>query len=183
LADGCDVLYLYDAARAIRCRVSSRYAGDRRIRVIDEDGLRRIPAESLDLVVVVSVIQYIGTAELTGLMALWHRLLKPGGRLVVADVIEPGTPLYRDVLNQLRFARRNGFLLPALIGLGRVFFSDYPTLRREAGFSTYRPEEMLRMLRDIGFDATQLDGNIGPLPHRRAFVGQRLSNESRAAAE
>jgi ubiquinone/menaquinone biosynthesis C-methylase UbiE len=183
LAEGCNTLYLYDAAPAVVSRLRGRYEHDRRIRVVDDEGLRRIPPGSLNLIMVVSVIQYISQAELVDLIVLWHRLLRPGGQLIVADVIEPDTPLYRDVLSRLRFARRNGFLIPALIGLGRMFFSDYRALRRKAGFSTYQPDKMLRMLYEAGFEAAPLPGNIGPDPHRRSFAGLKLANQTRVAAQ
>ena len=115
-----------------------------------------LDAGTIDLILVVSVIQYMGKDELASLMRSWHRLLTPSGELIVADVIEPGTPIYLDVSSQLKFAWRHGFLLPALVGFARMFFSDYRKLRRKAGFAMYRADEMLGLLRGAGFDGAGL---------------------------
>jgi SAM-dependent methyltransferase len=185
LTDGCDMLYLYDAAPTIRARVHDRLAGNPRITVLDEVGLSRLADGGLDMILVVSVIQYMGRDDLQAALRLWHRLLRPGGELLIADVIEPGTSMLHDIRSQLVFAKRNGFLLPALAGLARVYFSSYRTVRRDQGFSTYRSDEMLRLLGDAGFDAIALPNNIGPSRHRRAFVGrkQRPHQWPRSAAK
>jgi hypothetical protein len=88
-------------------------------------------------------------------------------------VIEPGMPIYLDVASQLKFAWRHGFLLPALVGFVRMFFSDYRKLRRKAGFAMYRADEMLSLLRRAGFDGAGLPNNIGPGRHRRAYSGRK----------
>jgi len=183
LAEGCSTLYLYDAAPAVRARLRKRFHHDRHIVVLDDNDLRHLDAGSIDLILVVSVIQYITRDELASLMRSWHRLLRPSGELIVAVVIEPGTPIYRDVASQLGFAWRHGFLVPALAGIARMFFSDYRKLRRDAGFAMYRSDEMLGLLRDAGFDGAGLPDNIGPGRHRRAYRGQKTSVLSRAAAE
>jgi SAM-dependent methyltransferase len=180
LVDGCSTLYLYDAAPAVRKRLRKRLAYDRRIVVLDDGGLRELNAGSIDLIFVVSVIQYMGRDELTSLMRTWHRWLAPSGELIVADVIEPGTPIYLDVTSQLKFAWRHGFLLPALVGFARMFFSDYRKLRQQAGFAMYRADEMLGLLRAAGFDGAGLPGNIGPGSHRRAYRGRKVAAMSLA---
>ena len=91
----------------------------------------------------------------------------------MADVIEPGTPIYLDVASQLKFAWRHGFLLPALAGIARMFFSDYRKLRQKAGFGMYHTDELLGLLRGAGFDGARLPENIGPGRHRRAYRGRK----------
>jgi len=182
LAEGCSTLYLYDAAPAIRARLRKRRVHNRHIVVLDDGDLRQLEAGSIDLILVVSVIQYMTRDELASLMRFWHRLLKPSGELIVADVIEPGTPIYRDVGSQLAFAWSHGFLLPALAGFARMFFSDYRELRRKAGFAMYRDDEMLGLLRNAGFDGAGLPKNIGPGRHRRAYRGRKAPSLSSIAA-
>jgi SAM-dependent methyltransferase len=179
LAEGCSTLYLYDAAPAIRARLRKRLGHDPRIIVLDDGDLGQLDAGGFDLILVVSVVQYMGKDQLATLMRSWHRLLKPSGELIVADVIEPGTPIYRDVASQLEFAWRHGFLLPALVGFARMFFSDYRKLRRKAGFAMYRTDEMLHLLREAGFEAAGLSDNIGPGRHRRAYRGRKAVARSR----
>ncbi|WP_246148975.1 class I SAM-dependent methyltransferase [Skermanella pratensis] len=183
VADGCETLYLYDAAPMVRERVRERLAGDQRIKVLDGNGLRHLPAASVDLVLVVSVVQYMARDELSDALRLWHRVLKPDGALIIADVIDPATPIHVDAKSQLTFARKNGFLLAALGGLVRMFFSNYRDLRNRAGFAMYREEEMLGILRSGGFEGTVLPRNIGPGNHRKAFRAHKPSKQARAAAE
>lgn len=171
LAEGCSTLYLFDAAPAVRKRLRNRFARDGRIIVLDEQDLRRLDPGSIDLILVVSVIQYIAKDELVSLLRFWHRLLKPDGELIVADVIEPETSIFLDVASQLRFAWSHGFLLPALTGIARMFFSDYRELRRKAGFAMYPAGEMIELLRGTGFDGAGLPRNLGPSRHRRAYRG------------
>jgi SAM-dependent methyltransferase len=171
LAEGCSTLYLYDAAPAVRKRLRSRFADDGRITVLDDKDLRRLDPSTIDLILVVSVIQYIAKDELVSLLRFWHRLLKPTGELIVADVIEPGSSMFLDVASQLRFAWSHGFLLPALAGIARMFFSDYRELRRKAGFAMYPAGEMIGLLRGAGFDGAGLPRNLGPGRHRRAYRG------------
>jgi SAM-dependent methyltransferase len=173
LAEGCSTLYLYDAAPAVRKRLRKRLAHDGRIIVLDDQDLRRLDAGTIDLILVVSVIQYMAKDELISLLRFWHRLLKPAGELIVADVIEPETSMLLDVASQLRFAWSHGFLLPALAGIARMFFSDYRELRRKAGFAMYPAGEMIGLLRGAGFDGAGLPANFGPGRHRRAYKGRK----------
>lgn len=169
LAERCAKLTLYDAAPTVRDRVKARYAGHPRIGIAEDDGPQSLPPGGFDVVTVVSVIQYVPPADLPALLRRWRDLLKPGGRLILADIVPPQTPLLRDVASQLAFAAANGFLFPALLGIVRLALSDYRKIRKTAGFSMYTAESMLDLLRDAGFHAERLTPNIGPTPHRLSF--------------
>lgn len=173
LAQRAGTLLLYDAAPTVRERLRQRFAGNPRMRVLDGPDLTALTAEAVDLILVVSVLQYIPPAELPGLIGLWRTLLKPGGRLLIGDVVQPDTPLYRDVASQLRMAARHGFLLPAMVGIGRLALSDYRQLRQREGFATYRPEQVITLLADGGLAPERLARNIGPTPHRASFIGRK----------
>ena len=74
------------------------------------------------------------------------RLLKPGGRLVVGDILRPEVGMARDVLALLRFAAKHGFLKDALIGLASTALSDYRQLRARVGLQRYSEAEMVAKL-------------------------------------
>jgi len=173
VAERAGIVHLFDAAPAVQRRIRERFEGHPRIRVLDAEALAAMPDGSVDLVLVISVVQYLPQDDLAGLMAQWRRLLAPGGQLLIADVVEPHTPMYRDVGSQLTLAWKHGFFLAALFGLAKLAFSDYRRIRRDAGFSTYTPAGMLGMLTGAGFEAKHLPRNVGPTPHRNSFLATR----------
>jgi len=172
MARACGQLLLFDGAPSVRQKLTARLGGQPRIRVLDDAAFAAQPAGSVDLVVVVSVLQYIAKPDLAGLLARWRDLLAPGGRLMLADVVVTGTPMLRDVRSQLSFAARHGFLTAALAGIVRMALSDYRRIRQQVGFSTYTPEELTGVMERAGFAVERLPANIGPTPHRFTLVGR-----------
>ena len=83
---------LCEAAASVRASMAARFAGNPRIRICAPEELEARPSGSLDLIVANSVVQYLSAAELERLLALWRRLLAPGGALIAADIIPPGPP-------------------------------------------------------------------------------------------
>src|SRR5580704_8283201 len=80
---------LCDQAPSVRAAIAARFAADPRIRALAPEQVEGLPDRSLDLIVANSMTQYLSPAELDRVLALWHRLLDPGGTLVVGDVIPP----------------------------------------------------------------------------------------------
>lgn len=163
---------LYDAAVEVRTRVRRRYDGDPRIAVMDEEGLASAH-EGFDAIIVSSVIQYIPSDALPSVVARWHRLLAPGGVLVVADVMRPDAGMAEDVADLLGFAWKEGFLPAALLGLARTYFSDYRRMRRALGLARYTQQEFLGLLAAGNFRAEALPDNPGPNRHRLGFRGTK----------
>lgn len=172
MAKRCRNVWLYDAAPAVRQRLRDRLSGHPGIRILDDDDLAALPPGSVDLVLAVSVLQYIPREELDGVLHLWRGLVSARGRILIADVVDPDTPMLRDIASQLGMARQHGFLMAALMGLGRMALSDYRRIRRESGFSTYTPTELQARLSAAGLRADRLPKNIGPTPHRHSFVAR-----------
>jgi ubiquinone/menaquinone biosynthesis C-methylase UbiE len=172
IADVVGTVVLYDAAPATRARLAARVARHPRITVVDEGGLEALPPRSVDLALIISVVQYLDRPALAAVLATMTRMLKLDGQLLIADVIDPGTPMLRDVASQLRFAAENGFVFAALGALAGVFVSDYRRLRARIGFAAYTPAAFLEILAVAGFAAERLPRNIGPSPHRHAFLAR-----------
>lgn len=168
------LLWLCEAAPSVRERVAARFAEVSNIRVIGGDGLAPVPDAGLDLVVVSSVTQYLSGAELDGLLAEWRRKLRPGGTLVLADVLPPEDSLVADVTALVSVAAREGFFLAALGGLAATFFSDYRKLRRREGLTRYAAAAMLAKLCAAGFTAERRPANLGFNQARMTFVARRL---------
>jgi ubiquinone/menaquinone biosynthesis C-methylase UbiE len=169
IAAACGELLLCEAAPKVRARLAERFAKQSKIHVIAPTEVERLPAASLDLVIANSLVQYLTRAELEVLLATWRRVLKPGGRLVIADVIGPDQSALADALALLRFAAANGFLFAALLGLARTVFSDYRKLRARLGLAHYSEAEMLALLSRAGLSAERLRPNLGHNQARMAF--------------
>jgi SAM-dependent methyltransferase len=173
LAEKCGTLYLYDAAPSVQEKLRGRFASYRNIVVLSSDGLDTIGEGSLDLIIANSLLQYLQHREFEDLLDLWQKKLKPDGRLVVADVLPPDVDATADVKALLDFAWRGGFLIAALGGLGRTFFSDYRRLRNEVGLTRYAPEDLFTLLSAHGFTGEQTPSNIGHNQLRMAFIARK----------
>jgi SAM-dependent methyltransferase len=157
----------------VRAKLARRFADKGNIRVLAPDQVERLPDASIDLLVANSLVQYLTPAELDRLLAVWRRLLTPGGALIVADVIRPGVGVMTDTVALLRYAARNGFFVAAVIGVARTVFSGYRRLRAELGISCYGEAEFLAKLAAAGFAAERLPFNLEHNPARMTFRARR----------
>ena len=172
VAEACGKLYLAEPAPGVRGRLIARFAPNMKIRVRSLEDLRKMEENSLDLIVMNSVAQYMTPPELDSALATSRRLLKPGGRLVLGDVLRPEVGMPRDILALLRFARANGFLRDALLGLISTALSDYRQLRGRIGLQRYGEAEIIAKLAASGFNASRAQFNIGHNPWRMTFVAR-----------
>lgn len=162
-------LMLCEAAPSVRAKLTRRFGDNRKIKVLSPDQVERLPDASIDLLIANSLVQYITPAELDRLLASWRQLLAPGGALIVADVIQPGVGVLTDTIALLRYAAKNGFLVAAIIGVGRTVFSGYRRLRAELGISCYAEAEFMAKLTAAGFAAERLPFNLEHNPARMTF--------------
>jgi SAM-dependent methyltransferase len=158
-----------DSARSVRAAMAARFAGNPRIKVVSPEEVELRADRSLDLIVANSVAQYLSKAELDRLLALFRRLLAPGGALIVADVIPPDVGAVSDVVALLRLAARNGFLTAALIGLARTAVSPYRKLRNTLGIAQYTEADFMGTLTSAGYSAERLPRNMEHNPARMTF--------------
>ncbi len=169
LARACGSLLLADAAPTVRARLKERFAATPNISVLSPDEVAALPDGSVDLVIANSLLQYLSRAVLVDLLAMWRRVLAPGGVLIVADVIPPGVSAVQDAAALLTFAAREKFLVAAVAGLARTAVSPYRKLRADLGLSMYEEADMLALLNAAGFSAQRLPTNIGHNQRRMAF--------------
>ena len=172
VAEACGKLYLAEPAPGVRGRLIARFAPNTKIRVRSLDDLRNMEEQSVDLAVMNSVAQYMTPAELDAAFAVINRLLTPGGRLVLGDILRPGVGMAKDVIALLRFAATHGFLKDALIGLVSTALSDYRQLRARVGLQRYGESQMIAKLAAAGFTASRAPSNIGHNPWRMTFVAR-----------
>eukprot|EP01035_Chromulina_nebulosa_P005912 gene5912-8005_t len=96
VAAACGRLILAEPAPGVRGRLIARFAPITKIRVRSLDELRDMEESSIDLAVMNSVAQYMTPAELEDAFKVIHRLLKPTGRLVLGDILQPDVGMGRD---------------------------------------------------------------------------------------
>ena len=177
LAGVAGALTLCEAAPKLREALAARVAPLPNIAVLSPDGVGALPDASFDLVIMHSVSQYLSPALLDELLALFRRLLRPGGKLVIGDVVQPDMPAWQDALALLRFGWRDGFFIAAVAGLFRTAMSDYSRLRKDAGLSRYSEADMVAKLTAAGFSAQRAAINIGHLQTRMTFVARTASGK------
>jgi SAM-dependent methyltransferase len=155
IAAACARLTLCDAAPSVREHLAQRFASTDNIAVRSPEEIDAFPNGSFNLIVLMSVAQYLAPEELDGLLALFRRLLAPDGLLVVGDVIPPAVPATSDAAALLQFA-----------------FSDYRRLRGRLGLAHYDEAAMMQRLAYAGFAAARAPRNIGHNPHRMTFTAR-----------
>jgi len=172
VAAACRRLILVDAASKVRAGLSARSRAQPNIDVRAPAELAQAVDRSVDLVVMHSVAQYLSSAEFSALLMLFRRLLRPGGLLLIGDVIPPHVSAFADAMALLNYGAANGFLLAAVRGLLRTAVSDYTKLRSRLGITLYTEAEMLKKLAAAGFTATRAKANVGPNPARMTFLAR-----------
>ena len=163
-------LILSDGAPAVRDSLAARFRDNSKITVLSPEAIAALPPGSIDLIVLNSVAQYLKVPELETLLAVFRRLLAPGGRFVLGDVIPPNTSAVTEVMALMTLAWNNGFVIPAFAGLVRTLFSDYRSLRTKLGLTHYTEPEILAVLAKAGFAAQRRHPNIEHNQARMTFV-------------
>ncbi len=82
-------LTLVEAAPNVRASLKARHESNPKISVLTPDEAAALPAGSLDLIVLHSVAQYLSGPELDRSLAIFRKLIKPDGLLVVGDIVPP----------------------------------------------------------------------------------------------
>jgi len=172
VAAACTKLILVEAAPNVRAALTQRYTGHPKITVISAEQAAALPKGSLDMIVMHSVAQYLSTADLDRLLAVFHSLLKPGGLFVLGDIVPPHFAAPAAALALLRFGAANGFFWAAAFGLMRIFVSDYLRLKKTVGLSHYAEAVMLERLKRAGYAPQRASHNIGHNQQRMTFLAR-----------
>lgn len=172
VAAACGQLILAEPAPGVRGRLIARFAPNTKIRVRSLDDVRKMQDQSVDLVVMNSVAQYMTAEELDAALMNVRRILKPSGKLVLGDILQPHVGMVRDVTALLSFGLRHGFLKDALVGLVSTALSDYRHLRTRIGLKRYSEDEITAKLKTAGFASQRANANIGHNRWRMTFIAR-----------
>jgi SAM-dependent methyltransferase len=174
VAAAAGALLLCEGAPRVRAGLAARFGKNPKIRTVAPEEVEGLPDQSLDLIVLHSVAQYLSRQEAAALFVLFRRLIRPGGVLVVSDVVPPQVAAATDAVALLRFAAANGFLISAVAGLARTLISNYWRLRKRFGLTRYSETAMMEQLARAGFAAQRAAANIGHNPARLAFMARPI---------
>jgi SAM-dependent methyltransferase len=180
VAEAAGRLLLAEAGPVMRSRLTARFKDNPKLAVVSTADVTALPPGSLDMVILHSVTQYLHAREFDRIAALFHRLLRPGGLLLVGDVVPPSASMAADTIALLRFGWREGFFFAAAAGLVRTFFSDYRRLRARMGLTRYAEPEMAARLAAAGFTAARAPVNVGHLASRMTFLARKAAAEAAA---
>lgn len=170
VAAACAQLILVEPAPSVRARLAARFGDHPRIAIRSLEDIAALPAHSVDLVTMNSVAQYLTPDELDATLVAIRRLLKPTGRFVLGDVLDPRVGMFADAWALIVFGAKHGFLIDALIGLVRTALSDYWHLRQRIGLTRYAPADIIARLVRAGFSAARAPVNFGHNQRRMTFV-------------
>jgi SAM-dependent methyltransferase len=168
-AEGGRVI-LVDEAPGRAARLQSRFAAAGGVEVAET--LEAAEGVS-DVTAMISVSQYIPRDAFPGLARRLAATLKPGGKLIVGDVLPPDNSMLDDVSALFRFAWAGGFVPAAVVGLTRTFRSPYRAARQRLGLTTWARDDMLAVLRDAGLKPRLLERNIGHSHRRYSVLAER----------
>jgi len=168
LAPEVDCYLFWDAAPAV-LQEAIRRLGDVASAAPAPADLAALPAASIDLILVNSVVQYMGPVELASWLPRWRRLLAPEGCVLLSDVPPPGEGSLRALGDTLRFAARQGLLMHALPGTvgALVRYSA-----RRTRTPLFRPDtaEIVRLAAAANLTPERLQENLTFRAGRGAFV-------------
>ena len=177
IAGHCGELILAEPAPNVRARLQARFGDVANIRIISLDDLPARADHSVDFALMNSVAQYMKPTELEAAFADIHRLLAPGGRFLLGDILAPRISALRDAAALVEFGWREGFARNALRGIVRMGLSDYRKLRTQLGLTRYDEAAILAKLGRTGFAARRLNRNIGHNRARMSFLATPVRTE------
>lgn len=171
IADQAGTVLLYDGAASTRDRLRTRYGSHPRIRI--PNNFDEVSTASIDLIIASSVVQNLSIEDFNEVLRSFYFLLRPGGAILLGDIINPGAATLYHVATFLRFAWSRGSSCRAIGTLMQAFPSSYRKLEQEVGITAYAPAEMLDLLRNRGFIAEKLSRNAAVSVLRSSYLARK----------
>jgi SAM-dependent methyltransferase len=167
-------LFLFDKSDRMRGQVKRRFGGVAGLRVLEPAEYTSLPPESLDLISVVSVVQYMKEEEFREALFQWHAQLRPGGLLVLGDLVPRRVRPLSDVFALLRYCRREGYFLSGVGAILASLLSNYGRIRRAVGLTRYDETDLPGFLNPLGFAWRRYEPNLGINQARMTIVATKM---------
>lgn len=166
LAPDVRTITVWEPARAMALHARATLAGVPNVQTVDLSPDREAPTDrsQVDVVVVNSVVQYMSEPEIARVLATLAGILRPGGCIVVSDVIPPGHSFLREALALA--VRHPGLVRDRLWRWG----GDY--LRKMDALPLQRlgPEDLRRLAAGAGLVVEPHHRNLTHFAGRATFV-------------
>ena len=175
----CENLILVDTSENIRKKLQIKTSKQESIKVLDMSDCCTLKSNSVDLILVNSVFQYLSNEQTEEVLLLFHRVLKNSGKLIIADIIPKDLPVWADISSLLKFGFKNGFFFFALLGLVKTYLSDYRSLRRHLGLSLYSSQDFINLMSKSYFKAKIEPLNFGHNQSRFCFSAKKIVNQNK----
>jgi SAM-dependent methyltransferase/ribosomal protein S18 acetylase RimI-like enzyme len=159
LAPKVGTVALWDASSNMRRRARLNVAHLTNIEFLNLSQPDSIDGGSFDLILVNSVVQYMSPEEFSGWLQRWRRMLVPGGRLVISDIVLPNYRFAADIVALIRFSARHGFLFHA-VWEGWREFSSYSAVKRTRPLLRLSESEIGRIASAAGLNTQRWQNNL-----------------------
>lgn len=162
-------LRVWDASTSVLRKARLALEDVPNVSVVDFSAPDRLDeyAAAFDRILAHSVVQYMDVPELGAWLARWTKMLKPGGKIVLSDLLQPNVGFLRETLVIARFFWQQGiFWEVAREKLRRA--KSYLTTRSERRLTLVTPE-VLRQLTADGRLSVEL------LPENLSYRNSRLT--------
>jgi arsenite methyltransferase len=129
------------------------------------DHLQGIADASVDVVVTRSVLAYV--ADKTAALREFHRVLKPGGRISLAEPVYQDDALAASAMRQVIDSNPPEGVTPLMVLLHRWKAAQYPDTEAkilESPIANYSERDMIRFAQTAGFVELHLELHIDTLP-------------------
>ena len=170
VAENCKKLILAEPAPGIRGNLKNRFSNNPKIEIHTIESLNTIKDNSIDLVVMHSVSQYMNDKEFDNALYRINKVLKNSGIFVLGDVLPETLSTFDDALELLKFAIKENFFIAALVSLVKTLFSNYRKIRSKIGVNKFSDKYIKEILRNKGFNAIRQEKNIGHNSKRITYL-------------
>ena len=110
-----------------------------------------------DCIIVFSVVQYFNSKdEVSTLLKNFKSLLKPTGKIILADILENEKGVWKDLWSICIHSLAHGYFISFLFFVVRIKFSNYNDVKNKHKLLHLSKEEVKEMCEKIGFTCSIL---------------------------